>query len=188
MDAPNKGFVARVRIVGRKALVLNPEESDRLFKQFYGKPLSVSKPKVDQKYGEPLVLSLYEVLHLCRKSLVEVDIGGRIVDCETLNKYCEKTSHNFSIKYRVYEYLRDRNYVIKSGIKYGADFAVYTLGPGYEHAPYVVVVASKDHKLRPADFVALGRVSHSVRKHTVLAVVDEDKGDIRYIIFKWVKL
>lgn len=188
MDVRNANSIIRVKVVGRKTLVLNPEERDDLFKQFYGKPLAISKPRIDQKYREPLVLSLYETLYLCRKGLVEVEIEGMVVDCETFKSYCKKISHNFDIKYRVYEHLRDRNYIIRGGIKYGADFAVYTLGPGYEHAPYVVVVAHSDHRLRPADIVALGRVSHSVRKRTILAIVNEDKGSIHYIVFKWVKL
>jgi tRNA-intron endonuclease len=188
MDIHSESPIARVKVVGRKALVLNPDEGDKLLKQFYGKPLSVSKPRIDQRYREPLVLSLYEALYLCRRGLVEVELGGKVVDCKTLSDYCGKISHNFDIKYRVYEYLRDKNYVVRGGMKYGADFAVYTLGPGFEHAPYVVVVVPRDQKIRPADIVALGRVSHSVRKHTVLAIVDRDTGDIHYIVFKWVKL
>ncbi|MEM1646371.1 MAG: tRNA-intron lyase [Ignisphaera sp.] len=188
MAIRNEGILAKVSVVGRKAITLNAEEGGVLLKQFYGKPLTVSKPRIDQRYEEPLVLSLYETLYLCEENAVKVEIGGISMDCETFKQYCRKVSHNFDSKYKVYKHLRDRNYIIRGGIKYGADFAVYTLGPGYEHAPYVVVVASKRHKLKPADIVALGRVSHSVKKHTVLAIVDEDQDNIHYIVFKWVKV
>ncbi|MEM1526264.1 MAG: tRNA-intron lyase [Ignisphaera sp.] len=188
MAVHDKSILAEASVVGRKAITLDVEEGGILFKQFYGKPLAVAKPRVDQKYEEPLVLSLYEALYLCERNTIKVEIGGEHVDCETLKQYCRKVSHNFDVKYKVYKYLRDRNYIIRSGIKYGADFAVYTLGPGYEHAPYVVVVAPKHYKLRPADIVALGRVSHSVKKRTVLAIVDENRDNIHYIVFKWVKI
>ena len=187
MSLPSKDLVVEALVIGRKAVAVDPDKGDNLFKQFYGKPLSVPKPSIEQKYREPLVLSLYELLYLCRKGAVAPKFGGQTIDCRELEAYCSRLSHNFGIKYRVYEYLRDRNYIIKGGIKYGADFAVYTVGPGYEHAPYVITVVPKHHKLRPSDFVALGRVSHSVRKKSVLAIVD-DSGDIHYIVFKWVKL
>lgn len=188
MVTHNTSFLARVDVVGRKALITDVDKSEHLLKQFYGKPLSISKPKIEQKYREPLILSLYETLYLCKKGLIEIRLGDNVVGCEALEKYYERISHNFSIKYRVYEHLKERNYIIRGGIKYGADFSIYTVGPGFEHAPYVITVVSKNYKLRPADIVALGRVSHSVKKRSVLAIVDEDKNDVHYIVFKWVKL
>uniref|UniRef100_A0A7C2VPI9 tRNA-intron lyase n=1 Tax=Ignisphaera aggregans TaxID=334771 RepID=A0A7C2VPI9_9CREN len=188
MAIRNEGPLAHVKVVGRRAIILNANEGNALFKLFYGKPLAVSKPRIDQEYKEPLVLSLYEALYLCKKGLITVELGGSTVDCEELKRYCENISHEFSVKYRVYEHLRDRNYIIRGGIKYGTDFSVYTLGPGYEHAPYVVTIVPKSHKISPSEIVALGRVSHSVRKRSVLAIVDEHKNDVHYIVFKWVKL
>ncbi|MEM0371379.1 MAG: tRNA-intron lyase [Ignisphaera sp.] len=184
----DKNYIAKIDVVGRKSLVLDKIQSNTLFKQFYGKPLSISKPKIDQSYQEPLVLSMYETLYLCKKGLAEVNINGESIDCNKLWDFCKSVSHDFDVKYRVYEYLRDRNYIIRGGTKYGADFTVYTVGPGYEHAPYVITVVAKEHKIKPTDIVALGRVSHSVRKHSVLAIVDRDDNNIRYIVFKWIKL
>lgn len=184
----NKNNLIRIDVVGRKSLVLNKTEGNTLFKQFYGKPLFISKPKLDQNYNEILVLSMYEALYLCRKNLSEINVNGRKVECGDFENMCKSISHDFDIKYSVYEYLKDRDYIIRGGIKYGSDFTVYTLGPGYEHAPYVITVVSKDRKIKPTDIVALGRVSHSVKKHPVLAIVDRNTRQVRYIVFKWVKL
>jgi tRNA-intron endonuclease len=73
-------------------------------------------------------------------------------------------------------------------MKFGTDFTVYELGPGLEHAPYVVTVASASDRLKAVDIVGLGRLSHSVRKKSVLAIVDEEKSSVNYIVFKWVKV
>lgn len=188
MSIHSEKGIASANIVGRKALITKSNEVETLFKQFFGKPMSVPKPRINQRYQEPLVLSLYEALYLCKKGVISVKLAGEDINCNTLEKYCESLSHNFKAKYKVYEYLKDRNYIIRGGIKYGADFSVYTVGPGYEHAPYVITVVPRTHRIRPTDIVALGRVSHSVKKRSVLAIVDEQKDNISYIVFKWIKL
>jgi tRNA-intron endonuclease len=90
--------------------------------------------------------------------------------------------------YRVYEDLREKGFIVRSGVKYGADFAVYTLGPGLEHAPYVVIAVDIDEEITPHELLSFGRVSHSTRKRLVLALVDRKSESVRYIMFKWVKM
>ncbi len=179
---------ARAVVVGSKAIICDREAGNELFKSFFGKPFAQPKPKPERDYDPPFVLSLYEALYLCRKGALVPVIGGREATCEDLRRYAEETVPGFGMKYAVFEDLRDRGYIVRSGMKFGADFAVYEIGPGYEHAPYVVNVVGMDWELDPVEIVLIGRLSHSVRKKSVLAVVDERRGVVSYLVFKWVRM
>ena len=161
---------------------------NELFKKFFGKPFSTSKPKPERDYEPPFVLSLYEALYLCEKDLLTPVINGREASCKDLELYAKATVPNFAERYLVYKDLRDRGYVVRSGMKFGADFAIYEIGPGYEHAPYVVRVIKRDEVLDPIEIVMIGRLSHSVRKRSVLAVVDVEHSVVSYLVFKWVRM
>ncbi len=177
-----------VLILGSKALVLDEKRGNELFKQFFGKPFGVQKPKPETEYRGPFILSLYEALYLCKRGVLKPVIQGREASCDELASYARSQIPDFDAKYLVYENLRTRGYVVRSGLKFGADFAVYEIGPGYEHAPYVVLVARRGIEMDPISIVRIGRVSHSVRKRTVLAIVDPETKTVNYLVFKWVKL
>jgi tRNA-intron endonuclease len=177
-----------VHVVGWKSIVVDVEKVAQLFKMFIGKPLGISKPEPDTVYKVPLVLSMYEALYLCEKGVAEPILGTERIDCKTLEEHFMNLMPKFKRKYLVFKDLRQRGYIVRSGMKFGADFTVYELGPGLEHAPYVVTVASAKDYLKAVDIVGLGRLSHSVRKRSVLAVVDEEKSSVNYIVFKWVKI
>jgi len=178
----------RLIVVGTKALLFDKGLGNELFRKFFGKPFASKKPKPEQEYEPPFVLSLYEALYLCEKGEVSIEIEGSEASCEDLRRYAESIVPKFRERYAVYKDLRDRGYIVRSGMKFGADFAVYEIGPGYEHAPYLVLVLDSSSMLDPISIVRLGRLSHSVRKHSVLAIVDRDRGRIDYLVFKWVRM
>ena len=177
-----------VLVVGSKALILDDKKGNELFKRFFGKPFGVQKPKPEVEYRGPFILSLYESLYLCKRGVLRPVIQGKAVTCDELASYARNQIPDFDVKYLVYENLRDRGYIVRSGLKFGADFAVYEIGPGYEHAPYVVLIAKRGTEMDPISIVRIGRVSHSVRKKTVLAIVDPETKSVNYLVFKWVKL
>ncbi|MCS7111946.1 MAG: tRNA-intron lyase [Ignisphaera sp.] len=180
----------RIYTIGQKGFLFDKTLGNILFKKFFGKPVNEVKPSPLKSYDQPFVFSIYEVLYLCNKGLISTSIGGGDVKCSELEDYANKMVNNFSLKYRVYRDLRDKGYIVRSGMKFGADFTVYELGPGLEHAPYVVTVTSAATLLRSIDIVGLGRLSHSVKKKSVLAIVNGNEChgvDINYLVFKWVK-
>ena len=183
------GNAKRVFTIGQKGFLFDSTLGNELFKKFFGKPMEESKPSPRKNYDQPFVLSIYEVFYLCSKGLISASIGSSEAKCSELADYANKVVSNFSLKYHVYRDLREKGYIVRSGMKFGADFTVYELGPGLEHAPYVVTVTSATNLLRSIDIVGLGRLSHSVKKKSVLAVVDnrEHHTGINYLVFKWVK-
>ncbi len=176
------GLNSEAVIIGQRIMLRNYSIGNKLFRSFLGKPIGIPKPSPLQEYTLPFILSIYDSTYLCRKNIVGLGLRCR----EVLEKL-EHMDKMLRLRYRVYEYLRDRGYIVRSGIKFGTDFSVYELGPGLEHAPYVVTVVDEDSYLTPIDIVRLGRVSHSVRKRSVLAIAS-DKGDVTFLVFKWIKL
>lgn len=177
-------------LVGNRILILDIQAARDLYsKGFFGKPLGISKPKSAEDIKTPLELSLIEGLYLIKRKILEVyNNDDKLIDEEYLLKYAKDIIENFELLYIVYEDLRNKGFVVRSGLKYGADFSVYTIGPGIEHAPYLVLVVNSEEPIKPNLITGFGRVSHSTRKNLVLAFVNPKTRTIRYTIFKWVKM
>jgi len=176
-------------LFGIRIVVFDKDAARSLYKTgYYGKPLGVSKPS-DVEFSAPLELGIMEALYLTEKGnlcVTALNEESRCMSEDELRAHGEKVMERFEVLYRVYRDLRDHGYVVRSGLKYGADFAVYEKGPGIEHAPYLVHVATPDQSINPLDIVRAGRLSHSVRKDFILAIV-YPAGRISYLVFAWSK-
>jgi len=179
--------IAKAELVGNFLVVWDVEQARSLFALgFYGKPLGIPKPR-GPDFNAPLILDLMEGLYLLEKGLIEIyeRPGERLVSSEELRELARGIYDDFDAKYAVYKDLRDAGLVVTSGIKFGCDFAVYRLGPGLEHAPYLISVKGPGDEITATEIVRAGRLATTVRKRFVLAVVDPDMGEIRYLMFRW---
>ncbi len=186
-EGGGREHVAEAELVGNFLVIWDVGEARAVYKLgFYGKPLGVPKPK-GPDFEAPLILDLMEGLYLLEKGLIRVygGPGKRTIGPGELRDIGRKVHEDFDAKYAVYKDLRDKGLVVTSGIKFGCDFAVYRLGPGLEHAPFLVSVKKPDDDLTATEIVRAGRLATTVRKRFVVAVVDEARGDIRYLMFKW---
>ncbi len=145
------------------------------------------------RYGEyvedKIQYSIVEALHLLeRKRMTLKDAKGKTVKIDAFRKTCEKIEKNFWIRYCVFRDLRQRGYIVKTALKFGADFRVYDKGvkPGDDHAKWIVYPLHETETLTLYEFSAKNRVAHSTRKTLLLAVVD-DEGDVSYWNSSWVK-
>ena len=181
------GCVARGRLLGLRVVVFDHGEARELYRLgFYGKPLSISKPR-GPDFDAPLELGLMEAVYLAEKGLLCVySADGKPLDAEGLRRYSSEAIPRFELLYPVYRELREHGYVVRSGLKYGVDFALYEKGPGLEHAPFLVHVVSEDDMVDPLYIVRASRLSHSVRKEFIIAMVRGD-GSIAYLMFEWSK-
>lgn len=174
------------RLLGNRIIVWDVNESRELYRLgFYGKPLGVHKPK-NLEFNAPLILDLIEGLYLVEKGLLKVlDSNGREVSFQELFKVCGKDYVDFERKYAVYRDLRDKNYIVLPGIKFGCDFAVYEKGPGIDHAPYIVRVVKESDRLSATYLVLSGRLATTVRKKFIIAIADRICP--KYLAFEWWK-
>ena len=134
-------------------------------------------------------LSLLEALYLNeKKRLTTTDKNGKLLSPHQLLATSKKIEPNFLTRYAVFKDIRNRGYVIKTALKFGADFRVYERGvkPGEDHAKWVVYPVHESSTLTWQDFSAKNRVAHSTRKRLLIGVVD-DEGDVTYYEIRWVR-
>jgi len=132
--------------------------------------------------------SLSEAFFLVEKGKIEIFYKGKKLKKEELMKKFQRIDKKFPLKYLVFKDLRERGYIVKTALKFGADFRVYDKGfrPGEEHAKWVTFVDHESNKITWHEFSAKNRVAHSTKKNLLLAIVDEE-GDITYYEVKWVR-
>ncbi len=152
---------------------------------YFGKPLGVRKPKTTD-INRPLELSILETCYLMELNVLTLHKGDKVVSLDELRELGRHLLKDFDMLYSTYKELRNAGFVVRSALKYGADFAVYRRRPGLEHAPYLVKVLRYGDMIDPGDLIGWGRLSHSVRKELLLAVT-YPSGARTYITFKWLK-
>lgn len=136
-----------------------------------------------------VALSWLESCYLVERKKLEVyDYRHRKLSFSELVRKAARIEHDFWIRYIVFRDFRDRGYIIKTALKFGADFRVYDKGkkPGQAHARWIVYPVREAAKLTWQDFSAKNRVAHSVKKNLLLAVVD-DENDVSYWEVSWLK-
>jgi len=136
-----------------------------------------------------LQLSLLEALYLLEKNKIEIrDSRGKLLDFEQFLKRATKFEPNFWIRYCVFKDMRNRGYIIKTALKFGADFRVYDRGvkPGEDHARWIIYPVHEGATLTWYEFAAKNRVAHSTKKRLMMGIVD-DEGDVTYYEIKWLK-
>ena len=137
---------------------------------------------------EKVQYSLTEALFLVEKEKMDVFSKTKKLSKKEFLDRCRKIDKKIQIKYPVFKDLRERGYVVKTALKFGADFRVYEKGssPGERHAKWVVFTEHESNRLTWHEFSAKNRVAHSTKKNLLLAIVDEE-GDISYYEVKWLK-
>ena len=134
-------------------------------------------------------LSLLEAVFLSEKQkIITYDGKKKKISQEKIMEKAAKTEHDFWTRYPVYKDFRNRGYIIKTALKFGADFRIYERGvkPGQEHAKWIVYPVKESQKLTWQDFAAKNRVAHSTKKNLLIAIVD-DEGDVTYYEIKWLR-
>ena len=134
-------------------------------------------------------LSLLEALYLIdKKKLVVIDGRGKEMSQESYLRRAKKVEPNFWIRYQVFKDLRGRGYIVKTALKFGADFRVYDRGvkPGEDHAKWIVYPVHEGEVSSWYEFSAKNRVAHSTKKRLLIGVVD-DEGDVTYFEIRWMR-
>lgn len=134
-------------------------------------------------------LSLLEAVYLGeKKRLMVFDGRSKKLSFEALSKRAARKEHDFWVRYAVFRDFRNRGYVVKTALKFGADFRVYDRGvkPGEDHAKWIVYPVRESDTLTWQEFSAKNRVAHSTKKHLLIAVVD-DELDVSYWEVRWLR-
>ena len=161
-----------------KVVSSNSSEAHSLYK----------KSHFGEKKEYKIQYSFAETLFLVEREKMDVFLKKKKLSEEELMKKFLRFDEKIQIKYPVFKDLRKKGYVVKTALKFGAEFRVYGKGakPGKEHAKWIVFTDYESKKLTWHEFSSKNRVAHSTKKNLLLAIVDEE-GDITYYEVKWVK-
>lgn len=144
------------------------------------------KSRFGEKIREKIEYSFVEGLYLAETGKMEVFTGKKKLDFDSLIKKMKSKDKRIELKYAVYNDLRFRGHIVKTALKFGADFRVYDKGvkPGEDHAAWILFVVRENETLKWHEFAAKNRVAHSTKKKLLLGIVD-DEGDVSYYIVEW---
>ncbi len=141
-----------------------------------------------EKKDGKVIYSIYEALYLLEKGKLEVKDGRKIVKFEKLIELARVKDSQIRTRFIVFRNMRNRGFIVKTALKFGAEFRVYDRGvkPGQDHAKWILFPVSENSQLTWHDFSAKNRVAHSTKKNLLIGVVDEEE-DVTYYEIRWLK-
>lgn len=138
--------------------------------------------------GGKVQYTLSEALYLFEKEKIAIIQKNEALKFNEILSKFKKIDSRIQLKYPVFRDLRDKGYIVKTALKFGADFRVYEKGskPGAKHSKWIVFVEHESKKFSWQDFSAKNRVAHSTKKNLLLAILDEES-DVSYYECSWVR-
>lgn len=134
--------------------------------------------------------TLPEALYLVEKNKIEVSQKNKILSFDELLSKLKKIDSRIQLKYPVFKDLREKGYIVKTALKFGADFRVYPkgvkVGQKGEHSKWIVFCEHESKKFSWHEFSAKNRVAHSTKKKLLIAILDEES-DVSYYEVGWIK-
>lgn len=141
-----------------------------------------------EKKNNKIEYALAEALFLMDDEKMKVFSGKKELDEESLLKKLKKIDKKIETKFSVYKDLRKKGYIIKTALKFGAEFRVYDKGfkPGEAHAKWILYTAREHESINWHDFAAKNRIAHSTNKNLLIGILDEE-GDVSYYEISWAR-
>jgi len=144
------------------------------------------------RFGEPkegkILYSFYEALFLLEKEKLTIEQKKKKLNFDKILDKLKDLDSKIETKYAVFKDMRNRGYIVKTALKFGAEFRVYDKGikPGEEHARWILYPVKESEILTWHDFSAKNRVAHSTKKNLLIGIVDEEN-DVTYYQVSWIK-
>jgi tRNA-splicing endonuclease subunit Sen2 len=102
------------------------------------------------KFGTEVRLGLHEMCYLAARDrvIIRETSDGDALDGAEIRRRCGAWAPlgdvRFDATLAVYAHFRDKKWIVKDGLQFGADFVLYRRSPDVFHAEYCVVVAERD--------------------------------------------
>ncbi len=157
------------------------ENAEALFENgYYGKLMSSDNE-------EYVSLSLVEALYLVKKRKLSVGMSFK-----KFYEYCSKMDKRFRERYYVYQDLRDRGFLVKTGFKFGCDFRVYEKGVKLkrgpktqkEHTKWIVFAVPEDFTCSFPELSRAVRLAHNIRARMLWAILDNENDMTYYEVLR----
>lgn len=146
------------------------------------------RSRFGEKKQNKIEYSLPEALFLVETNKLKVFSGKNEISFDDFLKKAKRIDKRIEVKYSVFSNLRKRGYILKTALKFGADFRVYKKGfkPGQDHALWILFCVRESEANSWQDFSAKNRVAHSTKKKLLLGIVD-DEDSVTFYEVAWLK-
>ncbi len=170
--------VIDTKLEGEKVVVF--DKIDQVYEPgFYGKEL-----------GDRLELSMCEACLLIKRERIRVFRDEKQMTFQELYEYACSLDQRFPHKFRVYEDLRERGLVVRTGFKFGCDFRVYERGvqlkkgpkSAKEHTKWIVFAIPEDFTMSFVELSRAVRLAHNIRAKMLWALVDNESDVTFYMV------
>lgn len=147
------------------------------------------KSSFGEKYSEKIEYSLFEAFYLIESKKAEIFLKKKKLKKDEIEKKFSKIEKKFLIKYPIFKDLRKKGYVVKTALKFGAEFRVYEKNFKKEkiHAKWLVFTDTENNRISWNEFSAKNRVAHSTKKNLLIAILDSEN-KITYYEIHWKKI
>lgn len=140
-----------------------------------------------KQLGGRLELALVEALLLLKRGRIKIFHNDKPIDFQYLYDHATRLDKRFPHKYRVYEDLRERGLLVRTGFKFGCDYRVYERGvqlkkgpkSAKEHTKWIVFTVPEDFTMSFQELSRSVRLAHNIRARMLWAIVDNE-GDCTY--------
>lgn len=165
-------------LLGRIVVADNKSQAQELY----------DKSRFGELVDGKIQYSLVEALYLIEKAKLVIKENKRAMKKDDFIRLSQKLEKDFWIKYVVFRDMRNRGYIVKTALKFGAEFRVYDRGikPGDDHAKWILFPVSESRSLTWYNFSAMNRVAHSTRKNLLVGIVDAESS-VTYYNVAWTK-
>jgi tRNA-intron endonuclease, archaea type len=171
----------KIVAVFSKDIIMAPEGD--LARELY------NKNRFGEIKGKKFHYSSVEALYLLEEEKMDiVDGRNKELSFDQIITKTRKSDPRLWTRYSVYSDMRKRGYIVKTALRFGADFRVYNRGvkPGEDHAKWVLYCVNEKEVSTWHEFSAKNRVAHSTKKKLLIGVVD-DEGAVTFYEVKWVR-
>ena len=159
---------------------------DRIFSNSQKAASLENKTKLGELKDGKVIYSEFEALYLIEKKFSEATSlknNKKLSENELIQLFSKKQK-DFHTKYIIFKYLKNKGYIVKTGLKFGEEFRVYKKSE--KHAKWIVFPVKSSEKISPKDLISKSRVTHSTGKKLLLGIVDSEE-DITFYEIDWVK-
>ncbi|MBM3232413.1 tRNA-intron lyase [Candidatus Pacearchaeota archaeon] len=146
------------------------------------------KSRFGEKVKDRIEYSWVEALFLASKNKLTLNHKNKEISFDKAISIAKRHDKRIETKLILFENLREKGYIVKTALKFGADFRVYKKGskPGEDHALWLAYVVRESEPHTWHDFAAKNRVAHSTKKKLLIGIVD-DENDVTYYEVSWLK-
>lgn len=167
--------------IGDEIVLISVEDSEFLWENGYFGRSPVKEDCPNPLFGMISVLEAFHLLHRTESgdpvlTLTVHHEGTALSSMMLLELLEQQRGREMRLKILAYNALRNKGWIVHSGLNYGTDFLIYANGPDKEHAPYAVVVKCEKEGCTWREASALNRVASTAKKRLVVAFVSEEDG------------